>query len=332
MKGGQCLLLPVYRYAEDKFGLQLWVNDERCSLFVENLATVLGKSSSFDEKKTELFVKSFDSHFADGAKRTDSEQHQFMNLDQQSRINNGIHQSDDVSSASESGDEECVFEGAPRTVPMQNRNGTSMRKSPERDDSSSSGEEQSEDEIMVSISSSNPNGSKLRKSAQIENHSESGSNISTVPSQSSQALQSILRSRVSPIPSQGSQDLEISQWWVSENIQREQICGRFFGANKHLAHEMIGSALSSRLGEKVKQNSGLLATLPDFTLVPQVRGLVASQLEKWLQSPALSGLARTLFSKLVKGLENVNPPLPEDVSTIQTILSMTLKANQVRYR
>ena len=95
---------------------------------------------------------------------------------------------------------------------------------------------------------------------------------------------------------------------------------------------MIGSALSSRLGEKVKQNSGLLATLPDFTLVPQVRGLVASQLEKWLQSPALSGLARTLFSKLVKGLENVNPPLPEDVSTIQTILSMTLKANQVRYR
>ena len=92
---------------------------------------------------------------------------------------------------------------------------------------------------------------------------------------------------------------------------------------------MIGSALSARLGEKVKQNSRLLSTLPAFTRIPRVRSLAASQLEKWLQSPALSGLARKLFSTTVGRIENVDPPLPEDISAIQSILSMSLKANQV---
>ena len=53
-------------------------------------------------------------------------------------------------------------------------------------------------------------------------------------------------------------------------------------------------------------------------------------MEKWLQSPALSGLARKLFSEIVAEMQNIDPPLPEDVSAISSILSMTLKASQVR--
>ncbi len=302
---------------------------------------MLKTSTAFDENKAEVFVKSFDSYFTSGVDMSNLEQPQSMHLEQKPQArelsSNGVsrQQSGNDSSGSESGDEECLLEGVPSNLSSQGKsNGASMRSSPNGggDDSSSSGEEQSEDEIMFSVAPSNLNESKIKGgSDQIEVYSESGSNISTTPSQSSQALISVLRSRVSPIPSQNSQDLESDRWWVGETIRKEMICSRFFGVNRILAHELIGSALAGRLGEKVKQNSGLLSTLPDFTLVPQVRGLVASQLEKWLQSPALSGLARTLFSKLVKGLENVDPPLPEDVSTIQTILSMNLKANQVRY-
>ena len=104
---------------------------------------------------------------------------------------------------------------------------------------------------------------------------------------------------------------------------------RYFGVNKQNAHNAISSSLSERLDMRAKQNSGLLQSLHSFTSIPAVRSVVSGNLERWLQSPGLSGLARTLFTSTVKQIENVDPPLPADTEAIRKILSMRLKANQV---
>ena len=74
----------------------------------------------------------------------------------------------------------------------------------------------------------------------------------------------------------------------------------------------------------------MFCDLLDFVSDPTVRELASSHLEKWLQSPALSTLARSLFSSIVRELKNTEPPLPEDVKCIQNLLKMNLKTNQVR--
>jgi len=104
---------------------------------------------------------------------------------------------------------------------------------------------------------------------------------------------------------------------------------RFFGANLKCAQDSISSSLSERLDVRSKQNSGLLQTLPSFTAVPAVRRMIAENLEKWLQSPALAGLARLLFSSTVKNMKNIDPLLDADRRAIDCILGMRLKANQV---
>jgi hypothetical protein len=117
---------------------------------------------------------------------------------------------------------------------------------------------------------------------------------------------------------------------VQENLNLIRIRQRYFGLNLEYAHFAVSSSLSDRLDVKSKQNSGLLQTLPSFTSIPSVRSLITGNLEKWLQSPALSGLARSLFSRTVNMMEKVDPPLPADLEAIDNILSMRLKANQVR--
>jgi hypothetical protein len=117
---------------------------------------------------------------------------------------------------------------------------------------------------------------------------------------------------------------------VQENLNLIRIRQRYFGLNLEYAHLAVSSSLSDRLDVKSKQNSGLLQTLPSFTSIPSVRSLITGNLEKWLQSPALSGLARSLFSRTVNMMKKVDPPLPADLEAIDNILSMRLKANQVR--
>ena len=107
-----------------------------------------------------------------------------------------------------------------------------------------------------------------------------------------------------------------------------RIRARYVGVNLEAAYEVIGMALQDRVDQKSKQNSGLLQTLPLFTSIPIVRHLVTQNLEKWLQSPALAGLSRTLFTSTVEHMKNVDPPLPEDLQAINCILGMKLKANQ----
>jgi hypothetical protein len=116
---------------------------------------------------------------------------------------------------------------------------------------------------------------------------------------------------------------------LQQRLNLERVRQRYFGVNLEYAHDAISASLSERLDVKSKQNSGLLQSLPSFTSVPSIRTLIAANLEKWLQSPALSGLARSLFSKTVKSMKHVDPPLPADLQAIDNILGMRLKANQV---
>jgi integrator complex subunit 1 len=104
---------------------------------------------------------------------------------------------------------------------------------------------------------------------------------------------------------------------------------RYFGHNLELSYLAVSEKLSERLDIKTKQNSGLLQCLPHFISIPSVRTIITANLEKWMQSPALSGLARTLFSKTVNNMKNVDPPLQADLEALDNILRMRLKANQL---
>jgi len=117
---------------------------------------------------------------------------------------------------------------------------------------------------------------------------------------------------------------------TNQILNLSRVRRRYFGVNLNHALNGIGTALSERLDSKAKQNSALLQSLHSFVSVPAVRSLVAGNLEKWLQSPGLSGLARTLFTTTVKNIKNLEPPHAADLEAIQKILAMRLKANQVR--
>jgi hypothetical protein len=73
---------------------------------------------------------------------------------------------------------------------------------------------------------------------------------------------------------------------------KQRVRSRYVGHNLDLAFETISDALAERLGSKSKQNSSLLQTLPRFLCIPRVRCLSSRHLDRWLQSPALAGLAR----------------------------------------
>ena len=86
--------------------------------------------------------------------------------------------------------------------------------------------------------------------------------------------------------------------------------------------ETIADALQSRLNLKSKQNYRLLETLPLFLSIRRVRSLSSSYLERWLNSPALAGLGRTLLTKLIGAIECADPPIHEDVSVVQVCHSL----------
>lgn len=164
-----------------------------------------------------------------------------------------------------------------------------------------------------------------------------GSKMDTDTSSSS-GEEEVLESEVLPClsmtsthdQSHASTDLSLRVIFSSSSPSDEQIVrSRYVSCNVELMNEAISDAFEERLNSKSKQNSRLLQILPLFLQIPRVRVLSSRHLERWLQSPALAGLARTLFAELVKHVEKVDPPLFDDVEVVDNILKLKLKANQL---
>ena len=117
----------------------------------------------------------------------------------------------------------------------------------------------------------------------------------------------------------------------SSSTTKERVRSRYCMHCLESTYEVISDAFQDRLNAKSKQNYRLLQVLPAFIPIPRVRCLASRHLERWLQSPALAGLARTLFAEIVKDVRCIEPPLPDDLEMIDNILKLNLKANQVRY-
>lgn len=121
----------------------------------------------------------------------------------------------------------------------------------------------------------------------------------------------------------------IDALFSSSSPSTELVRQRYMSSNAELMYEVVSDAFEERLNSKSKQNSRLLQTLPLFLRIPRVRVLASRHLERWLQSPALAGLARTVFAEIVKHIEKADPPLFDDLEVVDNILKLKLKANQL---
>lgn len=330
----------VKAYAEDCFGPRLWVDSEHCAILTENLA--LSHSSSIsDDQFTDMDIDLADAVAADAASMAASYR-QF-----QASLQTGTEDwsvKDDAASSKASyrrhlsSASSCSVDssGAKKSNELQqNVNSDSgievhnsvelslsdrpNAKSKQGDsDSSSSGEEDEPDVSAIVRGGSGHGSTDKDGKMSSRNTSTNGAHKNHVTSLSDDGKRNLFEvsSTLYPV--------------VQKNLNLTRVRQRFFGANLESAREAITSTLSDRLDVKSKQNSGLLSCLPGFTSLPGVRRLIGRNLEKWLQSPALAGLARSLFSATVRQMKNVDPPLEEDLLAIESILGMRLKANQVR--
>ena len=365
----------VKSYGEDCFGPRMWVDDEACSLLVQNLALTHCPDSNAEADK----VNSSD---LDDAQRYVDYYTYLINSGASDDEDGNDNKSSSSSSGSDSGEEEeCLVEIATGTAASSiTRQSHSLHKSQDKGNtldggaSSSSGDESGEEEVLVdesvshSDSASAPEvialaalshyqgigGTKkahttsppLTLEKEMKNNGQllskevlnDGSAFPSGPSldDSNDASMADASSAVSSVPPMATHvNAEAPTSPVSfpsqENtpLDLTPVRRRYFGTNLTLSQEAIADALSQRLGAKVKQNSRLLSTLPAFISVPRVRTLSACHLERWLQSPAISGLARPLFVALVQAMRHVEPPLKEDIAAIDYILAMKLKANQL---
>jgi integrator complex subunit 1 len=347
----------VQAYAEDSFGPRLWVDDEQCALLAQNLALVhTGASDSngsddeddaqklrdaasvaeayrtFDASAVTTDFPESSSGTGTPGRRGSMDSH--SSLDRSSGNSSRVRRqlssgrsADSVDSRtkknakqggdSDSGDEQMLVGTAASDL---------KRKHDDGDSSSGEEDEGSDGENMAKRG----NGDGDSSSSGEEDEDVIMTNADSPTAQ--RAVQKAAKRALNFKDSNGSMSVDVAVQFYPVQQRRlnlTRVRRRYFGANLDSAKEAIASSLHSRLDLKTKQNSGLLQTLPSFTSVPGVRRLIAENLEKWLQSPALAGLARALFSKTVNDLENQDPPLNDDIKAINSILSMRLKANQV---
>lgn len=198
-------------------------------------------------------------------------------------------------------------------------------------DESDSGDEE-EEEVAIATSFSRPSGDGSGDGNSDGNSSSSGEeeDVCFLDKKSlSNAVQNPFEESFTSsadIPPPGP---KLSYPLQQQKLNFTEVRQRYFGHNLESSHQAISEKLSERLDIKSKHNSGLLHCLPSFASIPSVRSIITANLEKWLQSPALSGLARTLFSITVNSMKNINPPLPADLDALDNILRMRLKANQL---
>lgn len=306
----------VHAYAEDAFGPRLWVDDEKCSLLVQNLALChcdLKQFANIDDEaslaqaaRVARYYENLPSEsHANGSAIPPSRSTTLtpQSLPQRERsMSMGSSADPDAMAAaqpsdsdSDSGDEEaCLIEVSSGLLARAGNGGG------DDSSSSSSGEEDAE---VVEVSTTLEGGSQVVPP----------SHTVSLTSQSAVSTLNLL----STFPGTPT----------SLNLQR--VRRRYVGDNLDHAHKAIATALSERLDLKSKQNSKLLMALPLFVCIPAVRRLTTRHLERWLQSPALSGQARALFAATVQSMHNADPPLPDDIQAIDSIMEMRLKANQL---
>lgn len=347
----------VKAYADDCFGPRLWVDNDDCKLLVENLALVhssgdvANNSNGGDEMATKLEeAQSYADYYGYLVKMVPREE-------------KGGDDDDDnkssSSSGSDSGEEECLVEvttgtvGGIAAVAASNQD-TAVAAD---DASSSSGDSDSGDEeVLVDESGTagggppaNPTamalaalshyqGSSSEPQSSAKLASDSTAQPNAAPDADDVSMADASSPIVSSIPAEHVDGIDSSSDVLTpvdfpsqegKALDLTPVRRRYIGPAASLAHVAIGDALEERLDAKVKQNSRLLSALPSFIAVPQVRRLSAGYLERWLQSPAISGLARPLFVALVQAMQPAEPPLQEDMDAINCILSMKLKANQL---
>jgi len=292
----------VKAYAEDCFGERYWVDDELCQDLVANLSAVHTASDISNEildTSTLDLARLFANHHSNHIDNPEAEVASI--LPSKLKLNNKLQTSSyhedtrnkDPVSDSDSGDEEMIVE--------------------EMSVSSNSNK--------VHNINSHHSLLELNASSKLVQPMEQTCNEERIKRKNYDETNKPLIPKEIPV--------EKNQKITERHLNLEKIRPRYVGENKLLAHRIIVEVLSCRLQSKTRHYSQLLTTLKDFITIPRIRSLIAQNLERWLQSPALSGLARTLFSSIVKCMENNDPALKEDIHAIDSILSMQLKANQV---
>ena len=302
----------VEAYAADCFGARQWVDDADCALLVENIALahrrVESEANLSDEQQQDAakVAEAYKGFCIDEA--TDAVDEQLGHVTQRRPSISSVASN---TSSNHLGKNESLAEDPKQRHFTTKSKGNNSPPKKEKvlttaDDgnSSSSGEEEEESDVIMSESNDDES-KQSKRSKEPPNRASSNGSIGEVVNPSR---------RFYPIDQQ--------------NLKLLKVRARYFGLNLNAAHDAISSALNDRIGQKSKQNSGLLQALPSFAAIPKVRVLVTENLEKWLQSPALAGLSRTLFSSAVDNMKNVDPPLEEDLKAIDFILMMKLKANQ----
>jgi len=325
--------VPLVRaYAEDCFGPRLWVDLPQCAALAENLALVhrggddgSGSSSNTNDENDKLALiaeiyEKFESNgsgfpplvsldepvekaaaAAAGLKRHPSSMSS-ASLESSNSLNGLKHAKQGHHGHGRNGSGNKSDSASENERKKQSTSKLSKRKK-EDGNSSSSGEEDGNAVVIT----------KSEDSALLDKKKSGDSDSDNNEDGMSSAL-----------PANALYPL------TQKKLDQSRVRQRFFGKNLEAAQGAIVSTLTDRVDVKSKQNSNLLLCLPSFTSIPGVRCLIAANLEKWLQSPALAGLARTLFTSTVNSMKNTDPPLHEDLKAIDSIIAMRLKANQVR--
>jgi len=331
----------VKAYAEDCFGPRSWVDHASCKLLVDNLRllhegegeTSNGRDSRDEEMKDSLLLEEAEKvalaysqlkkFIAEDDAENDNASPQRTRRGSLSSVGSeavSVSQSTSISSLvrPNSRDEGELSPSNESSKKKKKLAKQLQKKELSGDDggSSSSGEED-EQVIVTTKSDGDTSRSPTKEEEKDRTSSPTNSNLS---------------SETNGMDSTSSNPAPKRTFYPETNqiLNLSRVRRRYFGVNLNHALNGIGTALSERLDSKAKQNSALLQSLHSFVSVPAVRSLVAGNLEKWLQSPGLSGLARTLFTTTVKNIKNLEPPHAADLEAIQKILAMRLKANQVR--
>jgi len=310
-------------YSEDCFGPRSWVDEASCRLFVENLALSHTIAEACDNDTPMIDAQTnMDALAVSEFYETNTES---ISTSSTNTADISRHQSHGSLASNESVSVSSVQQIP--TDPASSGSGvkpTPATRAVDSDEQSDSGEEE---EVLPMMASA-----PLRASKDDGDSSSSGEGgDDLVASTRSYSEDENGRQSLSPgaRPTEAPPNVRLSYPIEQQDLNFTAVRQRYFGVNLESAQRAIASSLQQRLDVRSKQNSGLLQTLPLFATVPDVRRLITANLEKWLQSPALAGLARSLFAHTVSLFRNVDPLLPADLEAIDNVLSMKLKANQL---